>query len=95
MGHDYLTDPVKDIEPEWLSRLIHIHVHDVDASGIDHFPLIYNRVPYTDWLSKANKAGFTGIATLEIKGGNLAGWSGEDIQDALIHSIRIMHQGLQ
>jgi sugar phosphate isomerase/epimerase len=25
------------IEPEWVNKVIHVHVHDVDNDGLDHY----------------------------------------------------------
>jgi sugar phosphate isomerase/epimerase len=95
MGHDFLAGPQGEVEEEWLSRLVHIHVHDVDSAGVDHYPLVFDRVPYRIWLAMARRANFSGVVTLEIKGGQLAGWSGENIRSALVHSIQTVRQEMQ
>lgn len=46
MGHDYLSHGPARPAPDWLARVGHVHVHDVDERGEDHFPLIFGRVPY-------------------------------------------------
>jgi sugar phosphate isomerase/epimerase len=87
MGHDYLSGAADEPSPEWLSRVIHVHVHDVDEHGNDHFPLIFGRVPYFRWLKALKEAGMKGIVVLELKGEHLRGWSFERVQDALTGSI--------
>ena len=94
LGHDYLAGAGVEIEAEWLASLVHIHVHDVDAVGQDHYPLVCGRVPHTIWLGLARQAGFHGIATLEIKGGQLAGWSQGKVQAALADSFTTIAEEL-
>lgn len=88
MGHDYLAHLKDEVSDEWLHRVNHVHVHDVNPLDSDHFPLIYGRVPFARWLAALRREGMKGIVTLELKGGNLAGWSMDEIRKALVSSIQ-------
>ena len=88
MGHDYLAHRDDKLAPEWLERIIHVHVHDVDAQENDHFPLVYGKVPHAKWLGALHQVGMKGIVTLELKGGNLKGWQPDEISKALTASIK-------
>jgi sugar phosphate isomerase/epimerase len=88
MGHDYLAKREDKLAPEWLERIIHVHVHDVDPQGNDHFPLMFGKVPFARWLSALHQVGMKGIVTLELKGDNLKGWQLEEISKALTTSVK-------
>ena len=88
MGHDYLAHRDDALAPNWLKRIIHVHVHDVDVQENDHFPLVFGKVPHAKWLAALCQAGMQGIVTLELKGGNLKGWQPAEISKALKASIR-------
>jgi sugar phosphate isomerase/epimerase len=53
-----------DPPPEWLSRVAHVHCHDVGDE--DHQPLIYGRVPWERFLEQLVEHGFDGIVVLEV-----------------------------
>lgn len=93
-GHDYLSAGEIEVSAAWLARVIHVHVHDVDAKHVDHYPLIFNHVPFSDWLPLLRSAGRLRVATLELKGGLLAGWAPDRIQSALIDSLRTIKVGI-
>jgi sugar phosphate isomerase/epimerase len=94
MGHDYLSDPPKGLDPEWISRVVHIHMHDVNETGVDHFPLVYGRVPYAIWLAALRDSEADPTVVLEIKGSLLAGWSGAAITRALVDSFSAVREAL-
>ncbi len=87
MGHDYLSGSPAALEPGWLARVAHVHVHDVDEHGVDHYPLVFGRVPHREWLAELKAAGMKGTVVLELKGGQLKGWPPERIDGALAASI--------
>ncbi len=87
LGHDYLRQKEALLTREWLSKVVHIHVHDVDEHGEDHFPLIFGRVPYENWLEAWKALGEGGGVVLELKGNHLQGWSPARIAAALETSI--------
>jgi sugar phosphate isomerase/epimerase len=103
MGHDvqagrlYLPDTAPRAEPRdeaWLRHVRHVHVHDIDEQGIDHYPLIHGQVPYQVWLPALVATGFEGIATLEIKGGQLMSLEVAQIMEMLVESIGEIHRFL-
>lgn len=59
-------------ELDWLRQVRHVHLHDLSERGVDHYPLMYGRVPYRRWLNALVVAGFVGTVVLEIKGHQLA-----------------------
>lgn len=87
MGHDALAGETRDPSPDWLSRVTHVHVHDVEAGGEDHFPLIYGRVQHARWLPAWKSAGGRGLVVLELKGQHLQGWPLQHISRVLEASI--------
>ncbi|MBE9471734.1 MAG: TIM barrel protein [Chloroflexi bacterium] len=87
MGHDVLAGRPSIPKEAFLRRVVHVHVHDVDEHGTDHYPLLYGRVPYRAWLPTLVQAGFGGIVTLEIKGGQLVHLKLEQIKQSLVASV--------
>jgi sugar phosphate isomerase/epimerase len=91
-GHDIRHGVTQDPSKEWLERVVHVHVHDIDDSGEDHFPLVFDKVPNGHWIQLLMDAGMEGTITLELKGGNLVNWEFERIKDALVKSIKTIHK---
>lgn len=91
-GHDIRHGVTQDPSKEWLERVVHVHVHDIDDSGEDHFPLVFDKVPNEHWIQLLMDAGMEGTITLELKGGNLVNWEFERIKDALVKSIKTIHK---
>jgi len=87
MGHDYLRHQQDDPSPEWFSRVMHVHLHDVDGAGQDHYPLILGNVPHRAWLQGLSQTGMKGIVVLELKGERLMNWSMDRITAALVGSV--------
>ncbi len=87
MGHDYLSGSPAQLEPGWLARVAHVHVHDVNENGVDHYPLVFGRVPHRPWLAQLKAAGMKGTVVLELKGGLLKNWAPAEIERALVESI--------
>ena len=87
LGHDYLRQKGGAPTRKWLSKVVHIHVHDVDETGEDHFPLIFGRVPYERWLEAWKAQGGGGGVVLELKGKLLQNWSPARVEEALETSI--------
>ena len=87
MGHDVRAGR-RDVPDEtWLQHVCHVHVHDVDEQGVDHYPFIYGRVPCQTWLPTLVETSFAGVVTLEIKGTQLVGLGIERVQQMLVESI--------
>jgi len=91
-GHDIRHGVTQDPSKEWLDRVVHVHVHDIDDSGEDHFPLVFDKVPNEHWIQLLMDAGMEGTITLELKGGNLINWEIERINDALVKSIKTINE---
>jgi sugar phosphate isomerase/epimerase len=95
MGHDYLHGSPVEPEPEWLAQVVHVHLHDVNKIGVDHYPLVYGKVPYHSWLQALKGAGMKGTVILELKGHQLKDWQPDRIQTALVDSIRAITEEVQ
>lgn len=93
-GHDVRHGIHHDPPREWLEHVCHVHVHELDDHGDDHYPLVYHNVPNEHWLRLLMKSGMTGTITLELKGGNLLGWRKIDIDQALVHSLKKINEAL-
>jgi sugar phosphate isomerase/epimerase len=87
-GHDCLHHRSHLPSEEWLRRVVHVHAHDLDAAGLDHYPLILGNCPYREWLQALVRCGMQGVATLEIKGGQMKDWPFERVNQALVDSIK-------
>ena len=87
MGHDVKAGRLTTPNVSWLRRVVHVHLHDIDENETDHYPLLHGRVPYRAWLPALVQAGFKGIVTLEIKGGQLAHLEFEQVERVLAASI--------
>ena len=61
----------------FLGRVRHLHVHDLDDAGADHFPLVYGNVAIARYLGQLKRAGFTGAAVLELNGHRLSRFGGD------------------
>lgn len=86
-GHDVQAGRANVPDTDWLRHVVHVHLHDIDENGTDHYPLLYGRVPYRVWLPVLVQVGFGGIVTLEIKGSQLAHLEFEQVKQMLIASI--------
>lgn len=68
LGHSVLQKQ-HDLPPaDFLGRTRHVHIHDINAAGEDHFPLVYGTVPWQRDLRALRAAGFSGAITMEING---------------------------
>lgn len=90
MGHDFLRHQQDEPTPEWFSRVMHVHLHDVDQASLDHYPLIFGNVPHQSWLQGLKHAGMNGIVVLELKGERLKDWPMDQIRTALVGSVEII-----
>jgi len=87
MGHDVKAGRLSAPGVAWLRHVVHVHLHDIDENGTDHYPLLYGRAPYRAWLPTLVQAGFRGIVTLEIKGEQLAHLEFEQVKRMLTASV--------
>jgi sugar phosphate isomerase/epimerase len=94
MGHDVRAGRLDLPATAWLRGVCHVHVHDIDGQNVDHYPLIYGRVPYRVWLPALVETGFEGITTLEIEGRRLMSLEGAQITEMLRDSIGELYRFL-
>ena len=88
MGH-CVRDKVFTLpNPEWTSRVIHAHIHDVDDHRQDHWPLILGSTPYKEWITHLVSAGFSGTLTAELNGALYGEWSQAEIDSRLLMTIK-------
>ncbi len=73
MEHDWfngLRDPSWTPRPSdaFLDRVIHAHVHDANGATLaNHYPLVFNTVPYDSMAPLLVAHGYTGPLILEIR----------------------------
>lgn len=87
LGHDALHHRSDLPSSQWLAKVFHVHIHDINPAGLDHFPLVYDQVPYKAWLPYIHSSHIPGSVCLEIKGNQLRGWKIDRINRSLIESI--------
>jgi len=87
LGHDVLLGATRPPNRAFLRHVTHVHVHDINAAGMDHYPLIYGRVPYRSWLRPLAAEGFDGCVTLEVSGHRIGHEGAERIRTMLVGSL--------
>ena len=87
LGHDVLLGATMPPDRAFLRQVIHVHVHDVDEAGIDHYPLIYGQVPYRSWLRPLAAESFDGCVTLEVSGHRIGHEGAERVRAMLVDSL--------
>ena len=87
LGHDVLLGATTPPNEACLRWVIHVHVHDINAMGVDHHPLIYGLVPYRSWLQPLVCEGFDGCVTLEVNGQHVSYAGAERIEGMLVSSL--------
>lgn len=60
-----------DLNDDFIRRVIHVHLHDIDEDGQDHGPLIYGRVDYPGYLQWLARRRFGGAVILEFSHANV------------------------
>lgn len=53
--------------PDFLKHVVHIHLHDLDAEGVSHYPLVTGRVPFPEQLQALARLGSLPSITMEIR----------------------------
>ncbi len=66
LGHDAILGYPELPSDEFLCAVRHVHLHDVNPAGEDHFPLVHGRVSWQDDLRALQRVGFEGTVTLEL-----------------------------
>lgn len=64
MNHRRFNAP-KNPPIQLLEKIGHVHCHDVDSQG-DHRPLVFDNVPWSEFLTSIVKSGFDGAVILEV-----------------------------
>ena len=91
MGHDVLAGVMTLPEKAFLRRVIHVHAHDVNDKGVDHFPLTFGRVPCVRWLRALVATGYKRSVTLEVSGRRTGIADAKDpasVRQLLVDSLR-------
>lgn len=97
MGHDVLAGVTALPEKVFLRRVIHVHAHDINDEGVDHFPLIFGRVPCARWLRALAATGYERCVTLEVSGRRTGIAGGKDpasVRQLLVDSLRQLNDAL-
>jgi len=88
MGHCVRNNVLELPSEEWVNKVVHVHVHDVDETRQDHWPLILNRTPYLEWINYLVENNFSGTITAELNGILYKSWSQKKIDDNLLLTIQ-------
>lgn len=93
LGHDYLLG-YRELPSDDFTRAVrHVHVHDVDGAGVDHFPLICGNVPWQADLRALACVGFEGAVILEVNGYHAQ--AVERLHERLAESFTAMSESLK
>ncbi len=72
LAHDYenaANEPRWTVDPaeDFLRRVVHVHVHDVDDDGLAHYPLLLGSVPFREQLEALTRLGHLPSMTMEVR----------------------------
>jgi len=87
MGHCVRNKILELPSAEWMRKVVHVHLHDVDEHRQDHWPLILGSTPYQAWIPALIMQGFDGTITAELNGKLYNGWTQEEIDQNLLLTI--------
>lgn len=77
----------------FLERVIHVHIHDL-KDGTDHYPLLYDGLPYAEYIARLAKVGYRGVLNLEVPDPARLGLAGSgvlaDISESLVNIDRAL-----
>ncbi len=93
LGHDVLQGYTALPPADFLAAVRHVHIHDLNDAGEDHFPLIYGHVPWQADLRALQAVGFAGAVVLEINGHRASRIP--RLYERLVESFAAMRQVLQ
>ncbi len=69
-GHSYWNASNNFIDciptQDFLSRVIHTHIHDVSTDGQTHWPLTEGNIPLNDFVSKLKAQNYEGTYNMEL-----------------------------
>lgn len=55
-----------ELSDDFIRRVVHVHLHDIDHQGTDHAPLIYGNVGYEGYLQWLARRHYQGVVVLEL-----------------------------
>ncbi|HBL48763.1 MAG TPA: hypothetical protein DF292_12365 [Firmicutes bacterium] len=55
-----------ELNDDFIKRVVHVHLHDIDHNGIGHAPLIYGTVGYDGYLQWLARRHYQGVVVLEL-----------------------------
>jgi len=87
MGHCIRNKVFELPTEEWMSRVVHVHLHDVDENRQDHWPLMLGSTPYEEWIPALMDSGFEGTITAELNGKLYQDWLQQEIDNNLLLTI--------
>jgi sugar phosphate isomerase/epimerase len=71
LGHTWsniLTDGLNSAPPpDFLSAVIHTHIHDLGPTAVTHWPLTEGRLPLSRFVRSLSAAGYRGVWNLEFE----------------------------
>ncbi len=72
LAHDRengLHDPAWRTVPEeaFLTKIVHIHLHDLGADGLAHYPLVLGTVPFTEQFEAMQQIATVPSVTMEVR----------------------------
>lgn len=88
MGHCVRNKVFSIPHDDWMNRVVHVHVHDVDENRQDHWPLILGSTPYESWIHALKKSRFCGTITAELNGKLFEHWTQEEKDQNLLLTIK-------
>lgn len=95
MGH-CVRNKVFDLpSDEWIRRVVHVHLHDVDEYRQDHWPLILGNTPFEEWIPALKEHGFSGTITAELNGKLYNDWPQDEIDRSLEIAIEKIKNALE
>lgn len=94
MGHCVRNKVFGLPSDDWMNRVVHVHLHDVDENRQDHWPLILGSTPYEEWVPALRDRGFEGTITAELNGKLYQDWTQEEIDKNLELTIDKLKRAL-
>jgi sugar phosphate isomerase/epimerase len=94
MGHCVRNHILDLPSQEWVKKVVHVHVHDVDEARQDHWPLNIGRTPYLDWIKYLIANNFCGTITAELTGDLYRDWTQDYIDAQLLATIQKIKEAI-
>ncbi len=90
MNHRRFNTPINP-PVELLAKIGHVHCHDVDYQE-DHHPLVFDTVPWSEFLTSIVKKGFDGTIILEVTPSNFLAAGG---LTTLVQSVKVLSEYIE